>query len=118
MGIQSQNVSGIEHVGQLDEAGVGEVAGCIGILQHEVADKDSTFSKTQWNLKDSIRHIRQDSLGGRGFSTAQVTSLNDNRLACDERAASPLKRCNAARMIAIASIQRSKDDVRIEQNGR
>ena len=57
--VQSENVAGIEFVGHLDEAGVGEVDGRVGVLAHEIANGTDIGSELEADLKYALFEIFQ-----------------------------------------------------------
>jgi hypothetical protein len=113
--IQRENLSCVQFVSQLDQAGIRKVNGNVAILPHDASDGLRGSGKLEWNLKDPALDVFENALGGSGEFTQQIAALCDHCFATDQRSLQVLDHFYTTIVVNLATIQESYDRPRVEE---
>jgi len=115
--IQSENVSCIQLIGELNQARIGEVRSKIAILAQDIAHGRRGMGELERNLEDSPLDVLKDRISGPGKPTQEVAALCDYRLAGDQWPVKALHHLYATSVLPRASVQQRYNNPGVDKHG-
>ncbi len=115
--VECKNVSGVQLVGEVNQACIGKAGGQIAILAHDASHGRRGPGKLKGDLKDSALDVLKDGLGRSSKSAQQVATLGNHRLAGDQRPFQTLNGLDAPRVPPLASVQKRHDHPGVQERG-
>lgn len=113
--VQSENVSGVQLIRQMDETRIGKIRGQVAILAHDTPHRCCGLRQLKWNREDTVLNVLEYSLGSPRKFSQQVAAFCDDRLASNEGPFQRFDGIHTSCVMLLAPIQKGDDHAGIQE---